>query len=182
MQSSPVGNFQVDRNLDNEGSGRMDGRLEGDDSGHSVPESFMVKGTSFNAEAKGNVDLNSEEGSSSKVVGDSPRNNFYFKSRKMSRRCRRKARWAQSIRKFVNKGGCLDSSEKERPIKRNRAQISEASDDLFNFRAQKAVNSDLFSLNRLLDQVSKDKVEKGVPEPECPYVPLALVWCVRGRS
>ncbi|KAM0054849.1 hypothetical protein Hdeb2414_s0006g00199421 [Helianthus debilis subsp. tardiflorus] len=168
MQSSPVGNPQVDRNLVNEGSGKLDGHVEGDVSGHSVPESFMGKGSSFNVEAESNVGLNLEEGSTSKVVGDSPRNIFYFKSRKRSRRCRRKASWAQSRGKIDG----LDSFEKERPIKRNTAQISEASDDLFNFRAQEAVSRDLFSLNRLLDQVSKDKVEKGVPEPECPSVPF----------
>ncbi|KAJ0617142.1 hypothetical protein HanIR_Chr02g0098191 [Helianthus annuus] len=173
MQSSPVGNPQADRFLDKEGSGKLVGRVGGDVSGHSVPESFMGKGSSSNGEAESNVGLNLEEGSTSKVDGDSPRNIFYFKSKKRSRRCRRKASWAQSRGKIVNKGDCLDSSEKERPIKRNRAQISEASDELFSFRAQEAVSRDLFSLNRLLDHVAKDKVEKGVPEPECPSVPFA---------
>ncbi|KAF5793149.1 hypothetical protein HanRHA438_Chr09g0426451 [Helianthus annuus] len=168
MQSSPVGIPEAGRNSDIEGSGKLDGRSS--DNEGSVSESFTGKGNNFNKGADSNGGSIPEEGFP-KVVGDSPKNIFYFKSKKRSRRCGRRVNWAHSKGKNVNLGESLDSSEKARPIKRNRAQSSVAYEDLFNFRAQEAVSRDLFSLDRLLDHVSGDKVEKGVSEPTGSSVP-----------
>ncbi|MFS8018846.1 hypothetical protein Hanom_Chr15g01396871 [Helianthus anomalus] len=152
MQSSLVGNVQVNQSFEKEGYGKVDGCREGDVLSHTISKGYTGNGTNFNEEAKGNVHLEFRGG-------------LYFQEW-------RKVGWPHPNGKFVNKGDCLDSSETERPNKRNRAQISKVSNDVFNFRAQEAVNSDLFSLNQLLDQVNKEKVEKGIPEAEFPSVPI----------
>ncbi|MFS7942089.1 hypothetical protein Hanom_Chr06g00483981 [Helianthus anomalus] len=84
----------------------------------------------------------------------------------------KKAGRAQSIDPLNSHGDFVDSSEKSRPNKRNRAQISINGENLFFNRAQEAVNNDLFSLNRILDQVikEKDKDGGGVVQEEAPPV------------
>ncbi|MFS8018845.1 hypothetical protein Hanom_Chr15g01396861 [Helianthus anomalus] len=82
MQSSLVGNVQVNQSFEKEGYGKVDGRRQGDVLGHTISKGYTGNGSNFNEEAKGNVHLSFEEGSTSKNGGDSPRNIFYFKSRK----------------------------------------------------------------------------------------------------
>ncbi|MFS8018517.1 hypothetical protein Hanom_Chr15g01392981 [Helianthus anomalus] len=101
------------------------------------------------------------EGSSSKVVGDKVGDIFFFKSKKRSRRYRKKAVRAHSRDPFNCHGEFMDSCEKNRPTKRNRAQFSNSDVDRFSNRAQEAVNNDLFSLNRLLVQTSREQEKDG---------------------
>ncbi|MFS7976350.1 hypothetical protein Hanom_Chr10g00891461 [Helianthus anomalus] len=66
----------------------------------------MGKGMSNYEETIGNVGSSFEEGPQSKVGRDSPRNIFFFKSKKRSRRCRRKAGGARthSLDPFITHG------------------------------------------------------------------------------
>ncbi|MFS7988260.1 hypothetical protein Hanom_Chr11g01032621 [Helianthus anomalus] len=139
----------------------MESRPVEEGSGIPLSKGDMGKGGS-------NIDRSAEgafndvdEGSTSKDVRDNSRNIFFFESKKRTRRYRKKGGRAQSNEPLNSHGEFLDSSENSRPNKRNRAQSSHYVEDVFINRAQEAVNNDLFSLNRLLDQVIKDKVNDG---------------------
>ncbi|MFS7964522.1 hypothetical protein Hanom_Chr08g00751341 [Helianthus anomalus] len=99
----------------------------------------------------------SEEESNPKSVGDAPQSIFFFESRKKTKRFRRKASRVHSVSSKDGGGDFLDSSEKVRPNKRCRAHESGSGVAQSEFRANDSVSSDPFSLNRVLNQVIKDK-------------------------
>ncbi|KAF5822052.1 putative RNA recognition motif domain, nucleotide-binding alpha-beta plait domain superfamily [Helianthus annuus] len=172
VQSSPVGQVLVDLEVGCEDSRKVGSHLVGEGSGLFFSKGDMGKEYSNYEETAAKVFPDFEVGSTSKLGGDNSRKIFFFKSKKRSRRCRIRVGRAHSVDPFSSHWEFLDSSEKGRPNKRNRAQNSDFCDDLFNYRAQEAVNSELFSLNRLLDQVSKDKVEGDVAQTAIPSVPV----------
>ncbi|KAJ0467686.1 putative RNA recognition motif domain, nucleotide-binding alpha-beta plait domain superfamily [Helianthus annuus] len=168
LQSSPVGQFPFE---DDGGIGdgrKMDSQPVGEGSGDSISKEDIGK-------VGGNDDRSAEGflhehgmGPYSKVGGDNAGGIFFFNSKKRSRRFRKRAGRTQSRDPVKGHGDFLDSCERIRPTKRNRAQMSNSDEDLFSNRAQEAVNSDLFSLNRLLVQPSgeKEKDEGGETQEE----------------
>ncbi|MFS8023287.1 hypothetical protein Hanom_Chr16g01449711 [Helianthus anomalus] len=144
----------------------MESQPVGEGSGNSFSKDDSGKGGgSYDRSAEG-VLHDHEKGSPSKVVGDKAGEIFFFKSKKRSRRYRKKAGRAHSRDPFNCHGEFMDSCEKNRPTKRNRAQFSNSDEDRFSNRAQEAVNSDLFSLNRLLVQTSREKEKDGGGETQ----------------
>ncbi|KAM0040229.1 hypothetical protein Hdeb2414_s0012g00391371 [Helianthus debilis subsp. tardiflorus] len=175
MQSSPVVQMPANDSMENEGSGQVNRHPSGQVSGLHASKEGLGNGISFFEDNNYCDGSNSDVGPQSKVGGDPSKNVFFFKSKKKrSRRCRRRAGGAgtQSSEPVLNFGESLDSIERERPIKRNRAQFSEISEDLFNLRAQVAVNDDLFSIDRLLGQNSVDKATLGGLQSESPADPI----------
>ncbi|MFS7961882.1 hypothetical protein Hanom_Chr08g00720231 [Helianthus anomalus] len=109
----------------------------------------------------------SEEKSFSNISGVAPKGIFFFESRKRPRRFRRKTCRAQPLGSRSDGGDFLDSSEKVRPIKRSRAQLSGNEVDQAVVGAQGSVNSDPFSLNRIFEQI-KNKEQVAVAENSVP--------------
>ncbi|KAJ0545535.1 putative RNA recognition motif domain, nucleotide-binding alpha-beta plait domain superfamily [Helianthus annuus] len=166
LQSSPVGQFPFEDVGGNVDGRKMESQTVGEGSGDSFSKDDTGKeGGSYDRSAEGFLHDHGK-GSLSKVVGDKAGDIFFFKSKKRSRRYRKKAGRAHSRDPVNCHGEFMDSCEKIRPTKRNRAQMSNSDEDRFSNRAQEAVNSDLFSLNRLLVQTSREKEKDGGGETQ----------------
>ncbi|KAF5759509.1 hypothetical protein HanXRQr2_Chr16g0742111 [Helianthus annuus] len=72
----------------------------------------------------------------------------YFKAGRKSKRFRKGGPKNQGVSNVGSPGGFVDSSEKSRPKKRNRAQVVESSE-----KVHEAEDSDPFSLDNLLNQM-----------------------------
>ncbi|KAJ0816364.1 putative RNA-binding domain superfamily [Helianthus annuus] len=91
----------------------------------------------------------------------------FFKARKKSKRFRKGGPKSQGAVNLGSPSGLVDSIEKCRPKKRNRAQVVESHE-----RAHEVVNSDPFSLDKLINQMREKRTYGDCCQSPVPEVNL----------